>query len=193
MRTVPLAWRAQTRPGGKILTTLGGWLYGYARVLLTVHADGTASGPLLPGTVSFMAARAHCAPVVGNPAHWARRHAGDGDLTRHSPERFAATTGESFFTRFLVQCAVPDAQLAPDGDTVHLIDANSGSAATLTPDGDAWRVRQSGPHRVWDQVEDVLDAYDAAGRPTAETFRLDLDSSGQHLRHPEMPLLTLPA
>ncbi|WP_367869753.1 methyltransferase domain-containing protein, partial [Streptomyces prasinopilosus] len=39
-RAVPPALVAQTRPGGKILLTLSGWLYGYARVLLTVAGDG---------------------------------------------------------------------------------------------------------------------------------------------------------
>src|SRR4051794_40442012 len=68
-RAVPPALLAQTRPGGKILLTLSGWLYGYARVLLTVVEDGTAEGQLLGGTVSFMAARAHAAPTFGNPAH----------------------------------------------------------------------------------------------------------------------------
>ncbi|WP_216651536.1 hypothetical protein [Actinomadura litoris] len=45
VRTVPEAWLAQTGPGGKILTPLAGWLYGYARVLLTT--TGTAEGPAL--------------------------------------------------------------------------------------------------------------------------------------------------
>lgn len=56
-RAVPPALISQVRPGGKILLTLSGWLYGYARVLLTVNKDGTAGGRLPPGTVSFMSAR----------------------------------------------------------------------------------------------------------------------------------------
>ncbi len=56
---------AQTRPGGKILLTLSGWLYGYARVLLTVADDGTAERHMLGGTVSFMSARTHVASTFG--------------------------------------------------------------------------------------------------------------------------------
>lgn len=84
-RAVPPALLAQTRPGGKILLTLSGWLYGYARVLLTVGRDGDAEGQLLGGTVSFMSARTHAAPAFGNPAHWAAGLPERARLSRHAP------------------------------------------------------------------------------------------------------------
>jgi hypothetical protein len=90
VRQLPTAWLTQTRPGAKILTTLGGWLHGHARVLATVEGDGTASGALLPGTVSFMAARAQEPPAFGNPAHWAHLLGGTSRPARHSPERITA-------------------------------------------------------------------------------------------------------
>lgn len=194
MRAVPAPWIAQTRPGGKILTTLGGWLYGHARVLLTVEDDGTAAGPLLPGTVSFMAARTHQPPSFGNPAHWASLHAGEPAIARHTPAWSTEATAEAFFTRFLVQCAVPDAQLTVVDEAVHLVDVVSGSVATLAPCGDdGWEVRQSGRRRLWDRVETVLDAYEAAGRPGPETFRLSVTPTGQYLHHPDLPELVISA
>ncbi|MFI8859583.1 ATP-grasp peptide maturase system methyltransferase [Streptomyces prasinus] len=195
-RAVPPALVAQTRPGGKILLTLSGWLYGYARVLLTVAGDGTAEGRLLGGTVSFMSARVHAAPAFGNPAHWAAELQGRPRVARHGPERVTAATEEAFHLRFLVQSAVPDAQLTTVGDVVHLVDVVNGSAATLTPDGDGddgWRVREGGPIGLWESVERVLDAYDAAGRPGPETFTLCVHDGGQHLRHPRLPCLSLPS
>ncbi|WP_328792873.1 ATP-grasp peptide maturase system methyltransferase [Streptomyces sp. NBC_00273] len=192
-RTVPLALLAQTRPGGKILLTLSGWLYGYARVLLTVGADGTAEGQLLDGTVSFMSARTHAAPMFGNPDHWAARTGDDGRLARHSPPRITAATEEAFHLRFLAQSAVPDAQMTTVGEAVHLVDVVTGSAATLTPDDNgAWTVREGGPLKLWERIEHVLDAYDAAGRPGPETFTLHVYDGGQHLRHSQMPALPLP-
>ncbi|MFC4032896.1 ATP-grasp peptide maturase system methyltransferase [Streptomyces polygonati] len=191
-RAVPPALVAQTSPGGKILLTLSGWLYGYARVLLTAQGDGSAEGQLLDGTVSFMSARTHAAPAFGNPAHWAAGLTETGREAEHSPERITAATDEAFHLRFLAQSAAPDAQMTMVGGVVHLIDVISGSAATLTPDDGTWHVRQGGPVRLWDRIETVLSAYDEAGRPGPETFRLRVDDSGQQLRHPQMPDLQLP-
>ncbi|MGP3981429.1 ATP-grasp peptide maturase system methyltransferase [Streptomyces sp. KR80] len=190
-RAVPSALLAQSRPGGKILLTLSGWLYGYARVLLTVAEDGTAEGPLLGGTVSFMSARTHAAPAFGNPTHWAAGLPEKARMARHSPERITAATEEAFHLRFLAQSAVPDAQMTTVGEVVHLVDVVTGSAATLTPDGDGWQVREGGPVRLWERIENVLDTYDATDRPGPETFRLHVYDGGQHLRHPQMPGLPL--
>lgn len=186
-RAVPPALLAQTRPGGKILLTLSGWLYGYARVLLTVGMDGTAEGHLLGGTVSFMSARTHAAPAFGNPAHWAAGLPETGQAARHSPERITAATEEAFHLRFLVQCAVPDAQMTTVGDVVHLVDVVTGSAATLTPVEDRWEVRERGPVKLWERIEQVLSAYDEAGQPGPEAFRLHVSDGGQHLQHPHLP------
>ncbi|WP_190047672.1 ATP-grasp peptide maturase system methyltransferase [Streptomyces galilaeus] len=191
-RAVPPALLAQARPGGKILLTLSGWLYGYARVLLTVNGDGTAEGHLLPGTVSFMSARTHAAPAFGNPAHWTAGLPEAGRAARHSPERISAATEEAFHLRFLAQSAAPDAQMTTVGDIVHLVDVITGSAATLTPREGRWEVREGGPVRLWERIETVLSAYDEAGRPGPETFTLHVYDGGQHLRHPHLPGLPLP-
>ncbi|MDI6407462.1 ATP-grasp peptide maturase system methyltransferase [Streptomyces albus] len=191
-RAVPPALLAQTRPGGKILLTLSGWLYGYARVLLTVSEDRTAEGQLLSGTVSFMSARSHAAPAFGNPAHWAAGLPDRARTTRQTPERITAATDEAFHLRFLAQSAVPDAQLTTVGEVVHLVDVVTGSAATLTPGEDGWAVREGGPVKLWERIERVLDAYDAAGAPGPETFTLHVYDGGQHLRHPQMTGLPLP-
>ncbi|MET9290486.1 ATP-grasp peptide maturase system methyltransferase [Streptomyces sp. NPDC003077] len=191
-RAVPPALIAQTRPGGKILLTLSGWLYGYARVLLTVAEDGTASGPLLPGTVSFMSARGHAAPAFGTPIHWSAGLPESPRTARRSPDRITAGTEQAFHLRFLAQSAVPNAQMTTDGDAMYLLDVVTGSVATLTPDDDGWAVRESGPVKLWERIEQVLDAYEAADAPGPQAFTLHVDGGGQHLRHPKLPDLPLP-
>jgi methyltransferase of ATP-grasp peptide maturase system len=192
-RAVPPAVLAQTRPGGKVLITLSGWLYGYARVLLTVDGGGAAEGALLPGTVSFMAARTHAAPAFGNPAHWAAGLPDKPRAARHGPERLVAATEEAFHLRFLAQCAAPDTQMVTLDEVVYLVDVMSGSAATLTPLDGEWHVREGGPMRLWERVESVLDAFDAAGRPGPETFTLRVCDEGQRLWHSNLPDLLLPS
>lgn len=196
VRRVPATWLAQTTPGGKILTTLSGWLYGYARVLLTVSGPHTAEGPLLPGTISFMAARQQERPAPGNPAHWAHLTAdAPARPVRHAPTRLDEATDTGFFGRFIAQLAAPDTQLAihtVDGQEVRqLLDVTTGSVATLTSTADGrYLVRQAGPRRLWDSVEAAWDAWDQAGRPGPETFRMRIDHQQQIISHPQHPELT---
>lgn len=196
VRDIPPTWLAQTKPGGKILTTLSGWLYGYARVLLTVTDDHTAEGMVLPGTISFMAARRHERPEPGNPAHWASLTASaPARAARHNPARLDEATNEGFFGRFLAQLAAPNAQLTTEntngGDVLHLVDVTTGSAATLTPDDDGGHVvRQTGPRDLWDAVEAAWDAWDQADRPGPETFRMQIDRERQIIAHPNVPGLS---
>ncbi|MCT7351344.1 ATP-grasp peptide maturase system methyltransferase [Streptomyces sp. 15-116A] len=192
MRAVPSALIAQCRPGGKILVNLSGWFYGHARALLTVAGDGSAEGPLLPGTISFMSVRRHVAPAFGNPSDWTAGLPEEPRAARHSCDRLTAATTEAFHLLFLAQCAVPDAQLITLDGVVHLIDVVSGSAATLTQNGGGWDVREGGLVKLWERVEAVLDAYDAAGRPGPEAFRVTVSGEGQYVRHPGMTVLRLP-
>jgi hypothetical protein len=60
---------------------------------------------------------------------------------------------------------MPEAQMTTVGEVVNLVDATTGFAATLTPDGENWQVREGRPA--------------GAGEPPAARLR-----RGQHLRHP---------
>jgi len=54
---IPYAWITQTRPGGRIMVNLRGPLMRSALALLTVHSNGTASGPFLSTGAIFMPLR----------------------------------------------------------------------------------------------------------------------------------------
>ncbi|WP_427168569.1 hypothetical protein ACQF4J_05725 [Streptomyces sp. C1-1] len=177
VRTVPTAWLQQTRPGGQILTTIGGWLNASELVRLTVHKDGTASGPVLGGQVSFMLARPHQAPPLGMLP----------DLTRGKQRE--ATIGadvlDDWTTRFIAQFAIPTAlhlKLHNDQhDTDVLSDTKTGSFAALHTEDGHWIVRQDGPDPLWDAVEDQISRWHAASTPAVEEATIRVTPAGQSI------------
>ncbi|UXY33019.1 ATP-grasp peptide maturase system methyltransferase [Streptomyces sp. HUAS TT20] len=175
VRTVPAAWVEQTKPGGLILATIGGWLGSSELARLTVNDDGTATGPLLSGDISFMLARPHAAPPLGILP----------DLNK-GKEREAVIGSDvlsDWATRFVVQLAAPNAQrltMDRDGHTEDvLIDVKSSSWAAVYADGGRWIVRQDGPEALWDAVEAQLGRWHAAGTPALEEFTVTVTPDGQ--------------
>ncbi|MEU3839033.1 ATP-grasp peptide maturase system methyltransferase [Streptomyces sp. NPDC028635] len=177
VRTVPPAWIAQTRPGGIVLATVGGRLGPSELARLTVHDDGTASGPLLGGQVSFMLARPHLPPPLGLLP--------DMSVGQERGTSVGADVLDGWTSRFVVQAAVPEAQhltLEHDGCREDvLIDVASGSWA-LHHDGRRWTVRQDGPHALWDSVEEHLQRWREAGAPDLARCTLHVTPGGDSCR-----------
>jgi methyltransferase of ATP-grasp peptide maturase system len=178
VRTVPMAWVEQTRPGGLILATVGGWLGSSELARLTVRQDGTASGPLLGGGVNFMLARPHMPPPLGLLP----------DLN-DGKERETATGTDvlnNWTARFVVQLAVPGAQrltMQRDGHSEEvLVDVETGSWAAVYQDSGRWLVRQGGPEPLWDGVEEQFGRWCAAGAPALEGFTVNVTPEGQTIR-----------
>ncbi len=178
VRTVPGAWIEQTRPGGLILVTIGGWLGSSELARLTVHEDGTASGPLLGGGVSFMLARPQLPPPLGLLP--------DLSAGKEREAIIGADVLNDWTSRFVVQLAVPCAQhltLQQNGRTEDvLIDAESGSWAALYEEYGRWMVRQDGSSALWDAVEEQLGRWRAAGTPALEEFTVSVTPQGQAIR-----------
>jgi methyltransferase of ATP-grasp peptide maturase system len=187
VRFVPSAWLEQVRTGGRILTSVFGSLQAYGLVNLEATGPGTASGRFLPGTVSFMHARAH------TPEPWTQ-------LPYEEGERRSATFGfpaaDDWTGRFIVQSALPDMRFTsfyrndrPDRLT-HIFRDSDGAAAWLHETDHGWRVTERGPARLWARAEDALAAWNAAGRPPQERYGLTVTPEGQHvwLESPERKL-----
>ncbi|MGW0185536.1 ATP-grasp peptide maturase system methyltransferase [Streptomyces sp. NPDC003362] len=178
---LPPAWIRQTRPGGVVLATLCGWLYSSELARLTVADDGAAHGRFLGGRISFMLARPHLPPPLGTLPDFASG--------QERAARLGVDVLEDWDARFVAQLAAPRAQLVSlplSGRTQHvLIDVEAGAWAALAQDGEHWTVRQDGPLRLWDMVEDHLLRWQADGSPTVDRFEIVVTAEAQRITWPK--------
>jgi len=180
VRHVPPVWITQTRPGGMILATIWGWMWSTGRTRLVVGEDGTAEGRFFPTDLGFMPARAHTAPAIGEDVLNVGEDA-EERATTLGPEILSTRMG-----RFVAQLTIPKAQHQPvvfqdDGSTIdYLIDSEHDSRAAIVPEpGGGFVVRQSGPIRLWDEVENAVAEWCRAGEPGIEHFAIRVTQDSQ--------------
>ncbi|MFF8170067.1 methyltransferase domain-containing protein [Streptomyces chartreusis] len=183
--SVPRRWVEQTKPGGIILAPWGPTYGGEAIVRLTVAEDGTASGSFI-GSSAFMRLRAqrvqrtHVREYLGGqkwPADGAR------SVTPISPDAVG-----DWHIMFAIGAQVPGAfpwmESYNDGSyTLWLRDTavTSWATADYEKGRDEFEVYQSGPRRLWDEVETAYLWWEKQGRPGFERFGLTVDADGEHV------------
>ncbi|MFF3918420.1 hypothetical protein ACFYZB_34030 [Streptomyces sp. NPDC001852] len=177
VQTVPRAWLEQIRPGGQILTTIGGWLSASELVRLTVHEDGTASGPVLGGQVRFMLARPYLTLPLGLLPDLGRG--------RECGAVIGPDVLDDWTSRFVAQVAVPNTQRLKLRRDQHdedlLVDVETGSFGALHKENGHWSVRNDGPDLLWDAVEEHLGRWHTAGTPAVEEATVHVTPEGQSI------------
>ncbi|MFI2029907.1 methyltransferase domain-containing protein [Streptomyces buecherae] len=184
VRTVPPGWLEQARPGGVILTPWGTHYSDQDALLrLTVREDGSAAGPFLR-MVEFMKLR-------NQRLDWNRfrdhvpQFPGDADVSR-TRLKLAELGGRYDTVRFVLGLRVPDCAHVvnqPDAGAAKawFFDLLSRSwAAVVFRDGEPEpTVYQSGPRRLWDEVESAHRWWTACGSPDLTRFGLTVGRDGQ--------------
>ncbi|MGH3567120.1 MAG: methyltransferase domain-containing protein [Pseudonocardia sp.] len=203
---IPAAWLRQAAPGAVILTDVHGPLGG-TLVRLTVDEHGTATGRFASRWAGFMDMRHDVTPVT-EPWTW---YAGTTSESWTSVDPMAVNNHGLF--GFIAQWHLPDVTQGrmtdPDGPAVFLMDRDGNRAEVLTTaTSQGYRVRQYGDRRVWDQIEQAAEFWNAEGRPSYERFGITATADEQYVwyddphgthhwplapvghRHPRRPTMT---
>ncbi|MFH8789390.1 methyltransferase domain-containing protein [Streptomyces roseoverticillatus] len=179
LRNIPFEWVDQTVPGGIILVPWGTY-YGPAEATarLVVADDGrSASGPFTR-PVGFMRMRAQ---RLVRRQHAAYVPPGAMDRADTSVTSVPAADLDGFVPGLLVPDVTHVADREREGRrTVWLYGLSDTSwAAAVFRDGrNEAKVYQSGPRRLWDEVEAAHEWWEAHGRPGYERFGLTVERGG---------------
>ncbi|MFE6778289.1 methyltransferase domain-containing protein [Streptomyces sp. NPDC057702] len=185
VRHVPFAWVAQTRPGGVVVVPWGthyGNGDGVAR--LVVARDGRSAAGAFTGPVEFMKLRAQRLPAVVH-GDYVRGGPADRDTSVTEVPEHAVVGGRFDARGFAVglrvrHCHRVVAERRGGARPVWFYGLTDRSwACVLFRDGADTRVWQSGPRRLWDEVEAAYRWWEGAGGPGYERFGLTVSAQGQ--------------
>lgn len=161
VRSVPYAWVAQTK--GVIVTPWGNGMCNGA--LLRLKSDGfTATGRVVEES-SFMWMSGQA--LAGRPRE---REGCASSVSRTGLDPRQLSPAD---VRFAVGLRVQGCRYRvewgddPGGDdcVMRLTDGCSLASVKYMPDGDTFPVRQSGPRRLWEEVESAYHWWEKCGRP----------------------------
>ncbi|GAB2713826.1 methyltransferase domain-containing protein [Kitasatospora kifunensis] len=167
---IPPAWLGELAPGGLIVAPLGA---GIVRVHRT--NDSEAAGRFLASPAYFMPLRA-----AGDSGVIRRPPLPDGDAR---PSTITADTIIDEAFRFLVSIALPPLgwqyDLAEDGTPFGArVWTADGSIANLRDDG---TVIESGPRRLWTELESLYGIFELHDRPSRDRFGITITADAQHV------------
>ncbi len=183
VRPIPSAWLDALRLGGRLVTTITG-----TSLLISAekHADGVVRGRVQPDPATFMRTRRETdyAARLDHVYGAARDQPGDEtrQLTGPLPDLW-----EDWQLRCLYELDSPDIEnrsaTREDGSQLLWLLAADGSWARA--DSETETVRQSGPRRLWDDLERVQAKWTAASRFPLQTMTVELTANRNTLTSPD--------
>lgn len=195
---IPLAWIAQTAPGGRIVTPWTSAWCCYGTLALTVSASGTAEGRF-HDFASFMPMRPSSEQDTANGAAAQAIAAEEAkSATELSPW---AVAGGDLDAEFHLGLTVPGAFFSWDTTGEHapvrlcVEDTTSTSWATVDYDGansTEFTVTQAGPRQLWNEIAVAYASWEKSGRPDVDRHGLTVRADGRHslwLDSPDRPLV----
>jgi hypothetical protein len=163
------------------MANLRGLFAGYALILLTVHGDGTASGKFLTLAAGFMPLRHNPAQpydytvaIQPNPGPTVDGHSPLGPTEAYGHPTWGLLT-QTFLRK------VTGRQVYVDDEHVGTeLAAPDGSWALVhhTPDQHGHPTKQSGPRRLWDELEKLHDEWTQLDCPNYDRFGLTVNRHG---------------
>lgn len=179
MRSIPYAWIEQTAPGGLVVAPWGThYANADAVVRLTVAGDGRSARGRFTRSVEFMKARAQRLTRAAHSAYLPGGFPGDATVTTTTltaADGFADRFGAFAFAAGLRVPACAWAAGERDGDHSvwwYGLTDRSWAAALFRRGAATSTVHQSGPRRLWDEVEAAWHWWDGRGRPAPDRFGL---------------------
>jgi len=170
---IPLAWLAQTVPGGFVVTTLHRPI-GAGLVRITAGHGATGQGRVLAEDGRFMPLRAHKLARGTRPD----RATGTARTTDLDSE-WLVNCRSAF--EFYAGLALPTTTAIMTEDGAIWLVHPDGSWARHAREGGRRQVWQGGPLRLWDIVEATHAEWLDLGRPTRDRFGITVDAEHQEL------------
>ncbi|UJW28685.1 methyltransferase domain-containing protein [Saccharothrix sp. AJ9571] len=187
--TVPPAWLAQLRPGGRLVTPWGTDYGNGALLTLDLASAGTATGRF-SGALAFMRLRSHQRSLFGwepDQATVASAEVSTTDIRGKDLDMMLNPAQG----RFAIGARLPDAALVIDWDAggprrhvIELDDLTTHSYARLDADltdPAPFTARQLGPRRLWDEALAAYGWWYEHGKPGPDQLGLTITRDTQTL------------
>ncbi len=183
-RGIPASWLAAVRPGGRLVTTIANTSL---MVIAEKHADGTATGRLAAEQGHFMTVRSAPDYPARLPEGYRHARTAEGEEVTKGRRPLPDWWNKPDL-RTILELAVPNTVVQTaerDGQRMLWLFQEDGSWVRATATGDELPViHQSGPRRLWAELEQAEARWDAAGRFDFQELTASFTPDGDVLSGP---------